>query len=678
VSEAVTRTEYPREPVVVSGLDIPLADGTRLAARVWLPNDAEQDPVPAVLEYLPYRLNDGTAVFDHTQMMHFAGNGYAGVRVDIRGTGESEGVCTDEYTQQEQADALEVIAWIAAQPWCTGAVGMMGYSWSGFNCLQAAALRPPQLKAIASCLASDDRFADDVHYRGGLVIPMDMVHWSTCMLGWQARPPDPEVVGERWRAMWLERLEQPPWVAHWLAHQRRDEYWVQGSVRDEPSRIEVPVMCVGGWTDGYTDSALRLMELLDVPRRALIGAWGHNDPVHAAPGPSVGILDEFVRWWDRWLRGIDNGIDREPMVVAWMQDPVTPAANLEHRPGRWVGETAWPAPSVAPRELWLGDGVLVSSCPDHEGTLRIGSVQTVGMDGGAWCADARSADLPLDQRADDARSLCFTSAPLAEPLEILGFPEARLVLAADRPAALVSARLCEVREDGSSLLVTRGQLNLCHRASHAEPIPVEPGVEMEVTVPMDSIAHRFAAGSRIRLSISPCYWPLAWPSPRPVTLELRHGSGARLVLPERAPPAPEPLTRMPDPPAEPEGLKGVENIRGGSGGGRSICHDLATGRSVLVFDWDCGGLNRLPNGIEYEDTSVARYSIVEGDPLSAEVRVDNTSLSQRGDWRITIESSGRMTCTETHFLVASRLEVHEGGSRIFARTWTDEFPRDHQ
>ena len=226
MSEAVTRTEYPREPVVMNGLEIPLADGTRLAARVWLPSDAEQHPVPAVLEYLPYRLNDGTAVFDHTQMMHFAGNGYAGVRVDIRGTGESEGVCTDEYTPQEQADALEVIAWIAEQPWCTGAVGMMGYSWSGFNCLQTAALRPPALKAIASCLASDDRFADDVHYRGGLVIPMDMVHWSTCMLGWQARPPDPEVVGERWLAMWLQRLEQTPWVAHWLAHQRRDAYWV--------------------------------------------------------------------------------------------------------------------------------------------------------------------------------------------------------------------------------------------------------------------------------------------------------------------------------------------------------------------------------------------------------------------------------------------------------------------
>ena len=326
------------------GVFIPLADGTRLAARIWLPEDADADPVPAVLEYLPYRLNDGTASGDHQQMSYFAGCGYAGVRVDIRGSGESDGVLPDEYTEQEQADCLEVIAWLAEQPWCTGAVGMMGYSWSGFNALQMAALRPPALKAIMSGYASDDRYADDVHYRGGLVAPMEMVHWSTCMHGWQARPPDPEIVGDRWRSMWLERLEQAPWIEHWLAHQRRDAYWQQGSVRDDYARIECPVLCVAGWTDGYSDAALRLLEGLAGPRRALIGPWGHNDPVHGVPGPAVGILDELVRWWDRWLKGVDSGIDGDPMLVAYLQDPVQPAANLAERPGRFVGEATWPSP----------------------------------------------------------------------------------------------------------------------------------------------------------------------------------------------------------------------------------------------------------------------------------------------------------------------------------------------
>ncbi len=669
-------SEFPRRPVVLTGLFIEMADGTRLAARVWLPDDADADPVPAVLEYLPYRLNDGTASGDHQQMVWFAGHGHAGVRVDIRGSGESEGLCPDEYTEQEQLDCLEVIAWIAAQPWCTGAVGMMGYSWSGFNSLQVAARRPPALKAIATCYASDDRFADDVHYRGGLVIPMDMLQWSVCMHGWQARPPDPEVVGERWRAMWLERLELEPWIGHWLAHQRRDEYWRQGSVRDDLGQIACPVLAVAGWTDGYRDSALRLMEGLDVPRRAIIGPWGHNDPVRGAPGPAVGILSELVRWWDRWLKGVDNGSDDEPMLVAYLQESVPPAANLAERPGRWIAEAAWPSPLGEERVLGLGDRTLGGPV-GAAGWLSVASVQTVGLDGGAWCADARSADLPVDQRVEDAHSLTFSSQPLDEPLELLGFPEARLVVSADRPLALVSARLCEERSDGTVLLVTRGQLNLCHRRSHAEPELLVPGEVVAATVVMDSIAHRFGAGSRLRLSISPCYWPLAWPSPEEATLTIGHGDGqSSLMLPVRPPRPEDSAMRALDAPAEPEPLV-TETLHPGSGGGRRIVRDLATGRTDLVFDWDCGGLTRLPNGIEYEDTSVATYSIHDGQPLSARVYVENTSTSARGDWKVEIRATGTMTCTASEFLTTSILDVSEDGAPLFSRTWEHRFPRDH-
>ena len=658
---------------VVSEHVIRLADGTRLAARSWLPDDVAT-PVPAVLEYLPYRLGDGTAASDHAQMGYFAGRGYAGVRVDIRGTGSSTGLCRDEYAAQEQADCLEVIDWIAAQPWCSGAVGMMGYSWSGFNCLQVAAHRPPALKAIASCYASDDRYADDVHYRGGLVIPMDMLHWSVTMHGWQARPPDPLVLGDGWRAEWLARLELEPWIAHWLAHQHRDAYWRQGSVRDEPARIACPVMCVGGWTDGYSDSALRLMELLEVPCRALIGPWGHNDPESGNPGPPAGVNAELVRFWDRWLKGIDP-IDGEPIVMAYVQESVRPQANRELRPGRWIGEPEWPSPRIGERLWSLGDGTLGDS--PSPGYRSIGSVQTVGLDGGAWCADGRSADLPLDQRAEDARSLTFTSEPLDVPLEMLGFAEARLSLRADRPAALVSARLCEVREDGSSLLVTRGQLNLCHRRSHADPQAVVPGEQMAVTVRMDAIGHRFAAGSRLRLSLSPCYWPLAWPSPEPVTLTVAHGAGSALALPVRTPGADEPSVRAPDAPSIGAAAFPSEHLHDGSGGGRAITRDLASGRTTLVFDWDCGGLDRMPNGMLYEDTSVATYTICDDDPLSARVEVITTIRSGRDGWRVDGTATGVMTCTAGEFIVISRLEVDEDGERIFEREWMHRFPRDH-
>jgi hypothetical protein len=242
--------------------------------------------------------------------------------------------------------------------------------------------------------------------------------------------------------------------------------------------------------------------------------------------------------------------------------------------------------------------------------------------------------------------------------------------------ALVSARLCEVQADGTSLLVTRGQLNLCHRAAHADAVALVPGEELEVTVPLDAIGHRFEAGTRIRLTISPCYWPLAWPSPEPVTLTLRHGGTAALVVPERPPRAEDARLRRLDPQEEPAALE-TTLLHGGSGGFRRIERDLASGRSELVFDWDCGGRTLLPNGIEYEDTSIARYSIVEGDPLSACVRVENTCGHGRGDWQVSIRATGTMTCTATTFVVTSELEVDEGATRVFARTWTHEFPRDH-
>src|ERR1700682_4918728 len=187
-------TEFPREVREIEHVLIPLRDGTRLAARIWLPEDAERDPVPAILEYLPYRKRDGTYDRDALTHPYFAGHGYAGVRVDIRGSGESDGLLSDEYSLREQDDALEVIEWLAAQPWCSGAVGMMGISWGGFNALQVAARRPPALKAIITVYSTDDRYADDIHYKGGCLLN-DNLWWGSIMLAYQGRPPDPLLYG---------------------------------------------------------------------------------------------------------------------------------------------------------------------------------------------------------------------------------------------------------------------------------------------------------------------------------------------------------------------------------------------------------------------------------------------------------------------------------------------------
>jgi len=676
VADVPVRTDYPYDVEVVEHVWVPLADGTRLAAKLWLPAGA--GPMPAVFCYLPYRKNDGVAAGDDQEMRYTAGHGYAGVRIDIRGTGDSDGIIEDEYSEQEQLDGVEAIAWIAAQPWCNGAVGMTGYSWGGFSSLQLAARQPPALKAVMSFYSSDDRYADDVHYRGGCLLGMEMLHWAVCMLAFNALPPDPRFVGDEWRERWLDRLERtPPFIEAWLAHQRRDEYWKHGSICEDYAAVSCPVYAVGGWTDGYTNTVLRLLEHLSVPRKGLIGPWGHNDPLRGVPGPPIGILQEQVRWWDRWLKGIDNGIDREPMLTAWLQDWVEPQQLLEHRPGRWVAEEVWPSPDVEHLELTLGAGTLdeAQDRSDSRSTRprQIAGSQLCGLESGAWCADGRSPDLPPDQGGEDALSLCWTSEPLVEPRSILGLPRAVLGLAADRPQALVSVRLCDVAPDGTSLLVTRGLLNLTHRDDRESPRPLVPGERYTVTVWLDAVGHRFPAGHRARLAVSPTYWPLAWPSPEPVTLTL---FGGQLVLPVRRDQPADAATALPEPEEPPP--YPVRTLEPGIGE-RWVEHDLASGRATLHFEWDLGGRVLLEeSGIELEQLSTNRYSIVDGDPLSALVEHELVNGVRRGDdWHARCVASGSMTSTATHFHVTTALEAYDRGTRAWERTWTFAMPRDN-
>ena len=672
--QARVRDDLPHAVRVVETEWVTLSDGTRLAARLWLPESAER--VPAILEYLPYRLSDGTQAGDHQQMTWFAGHGYGCARVDIRGTGNSDGIIEDEYSEQEQLDGLEVIGWLAAQPWCDGQVGMVGTSWSGFNGLQLAARTPPALGAVISIYASDDRYADDVHYRGGLVIPMDMAQWANCMLSWNALPPDPAIAGAGWRSQWRERLERTPhFVEHWLAHQRRDSYWRHGSACEHYERIRCPVMAIGGWTDGYTDAVLRLLEHLDVPRRGLIGPWGHNDPVHGVPAPAVGSLGECVRFFDRWLKGLPNGLDSEPMLTAWLQDSVPPRARYEERPGRWVAAGSWPPERAPGLRLHLAAGGTLAPEAGERDVPEMRGAQTTGLDGGAWCADGHSDDLPFDQRADDGRSLCFDSPPLDAPLEMLGHAVADLTLVSDRPLALVSVRLCEVLPGGASLLVTRGQLNLTHREGHDRVVPLVPGEPVAVRVPLDAIGHRFSSGSRLRVAVSPTYWPLAWPSPEPVTLGVVTGESAISLPLYDAANAPEPPALCP--PEEPPDYPMTDLVP--ARGARTITRELGSGRTELRFDWDLGGTKRDEvTGTEITFEADAVFEITEDDPLSARVVCTNvTAVRREADgWDGRSEARTEMTCDATSFHISGELRVLDGAEEAFVRTWSFAVPRD--
>jgi putative CocE/NonD family hydrolase len=403
--------QFPRKVREIENEWITMPDGCRLAARIWLPEDAGDDPVPAILEYLPYRKRDGTIERDHLTHPYFAGHGYACVRVDMRGSGDADGVLDDEYSPQELADGVEVINWIAAQDWCTGKVGMMGISWGGFNGLQIAALEPEPLKAIITLCSTDDRYADDIHYKGGCLINENL-GWGATMLAYSSRAPDPLLYGEGWYDAWMERLENEPFLAaRWLKHQRRDDYWKHGSVCEDYSRITAAVLAVGGWNDAYSNAIPRMLNGLTAPVKAIIGPWTHKYPHFAVPEPRIGFLQEALRWWDFWLKGEPTGVLRDPAVRAYIMDSYSPQGLPDRLPGRWIAEGAWPGPAVEPNRLYLTASGLGSE-PGEETTLTISSPQTVGRNGGEFCVIWLGPEFAGDQAADDAGSLTFDTAPL--------------------------------------------------------------------------------------------------------------------------------------------------------------------------------------------------------------------------------------------------------------------------
>jgi putative CocE/NonD family hydrolase len=668
---------FPHE-VVEDRLRIRMSDGTHLAGRVWRPTTSAARPVPAVLEFIPYRQRDLTAVRDSMHHPYLAGHGFAGVRVDLRGSGDSEGVLTDEYLERELCDAEEVLAWLAAQPWCSGRTGMMGISWGGFNALQVAARRPPSLGAIAAVSFTDDRYTDDVHYMGGCLLT-DNLSWASTMLAYNSCPPDPAVVGERWREMWHERLRGSGlWLAEWLRHQHRDDYWRHGSVCEDYAAIQVPVLAASGWADGYTNAVFRLLAALDVPRKGLVGPWSHKYPHLGQPGPAVGFLQELVRWWDRWLCDADNGVMDEPMLRIWMQESVPPSTAYEERPGRWVGEASWPSPQVHGVAHPLGDHRVLA--PDDRPAevperLTVSSPRSVGQFAGKWCSYNAPPDLPYDQREEDGGSLVFDGEVLAERLEILGVPMVELEFAVDRPVAMVAVRLSDVAPDGRATRISYGLRNLTHRDGHEQPEALVPGERYRVCVALKALAQALPPGHRLRLAFSTSYWPLAWPAPEPVTLTVFPGSSA-LHLPVRPDPG---AVELPVPfPGEPEVARAVAATPLVPGRQRwAVTRDLVDYTSALEVVKDLGVVRFDDIDLELARRADERYSWVADDVGSVRGEVTWTMGFARGDWAVETRTRTVLTSTPTDFRLHAQLDAYEGDERVFAHSWRLAIPRDH-
>jgi uncharacterized protein len=648
---------------------IPMSDGVRLATSLFVPDG--DGPWPAILEALPYRKDDDTATY-RSEYRRLAEAGYVVCRVDLRGTGSSEGIAEDEYPAVERTDLLTVIDWLATRDWSTGNVGMYGTSYSGFNSIHLAMERPSALKAIIPIYATDDRYADDVHDFGGALKQLDLVDYPTYMIAMNALPPVPSIYGEGWREDWERRVrDTEPWVLTWLAHQRFDDYWRFGSLRPDYDRIEAATMIVAGWADGYRNNTLRTLEQLRCPARLVIGPWAHASTDTSLPGPNIDLVPEMLRWWDRWLKGEDNGIDREPPIVLFAQRSTRPGHTRAEMRGEWRYEPAWPAERLRPTPFALSDAVGPATRDGSGDVLEVRG--DVGWTAWISCAGHLPWGQPDDQRPDEAFSLTYTWPALEEELEILGHARLSVTVTSSAPVAYLSAKLCDVFPDGASSLVSRAMLNLTHRDSREQPSPLEPGRPYDVTFDLEAASWTFEVGHRVRLDLAGTDWPNAWTPPEPLMLTIDRPS-ATLTLPVLD--GPTPATGSPSfaPP-----LRGAEAIpnRGHTGYDWRIEHDVPTGesRAVVGNHGDYPAKDEIPSFAErYAGTVTVRPD----DPGHASAHGEASFEMRWPEATCGASTTLDVRSDRGSYSVQIDLSVTENGEERWHRTWDRTFPRDHQ
>ncbi|CUH42881.1 CocE/NonD family hydrolase [Ruegeria atlantica] len=645
---------------------ITLPDGRRLAARLWLPDTG---PAAAILEYLPYRKRDGTAPRDETTHTTFAEAGYVCIRVDIAGTGDSEGQFDDEYSEQELHDGEEVIAWIAAQDWCDGHIGMIGISWGGFNGLQLAFRQPPALKAVVSVASTVDRYSDDIHFMGGCLLS-DNMNWGGQMFAYLTRPADPDLRAD-WREDWLTRLQSVPFsAADWLRHQTRDAFWKHGSVCEDWSAIQTPVLAITGWADAYVNAPTALAANLAVPTKAVIGPWEHRYP-HISKLDPADFHSEVIGWFDRWLKGQENGAEDLPAYRTYMQEHFNPTAHNSARQGRWIAETTWPSPHVSEQAWHLAQGGF--SREPATGTVAVTSPSHVGREGGYFCAGMRiDNELAGDQARDDALSVCFDSAPLQAPLELLGRAKLKFRFSVDRPVAQLVARLCDVSPVGVSQRISYRPLNLCHYRSHETPESLRPGEIYEAEIVLNECAHYLREGHVLRLALSTSYWPIVWPAPHSAEVTM-HLQDCTLHLPVRE--VTHEVQASEPGPAQNYPVLAGEQLRPPSAQSERT---VTKNGQVVLETFDDYGKSRDP----YHDLIVGsdvrmRYCIHPDDPTTAHFETAWSFSFEREDWQVAISTECRMTCDAQNFYLYRKLRATEGADEIevLTKEWSETVPR---
>jgi predicted acyl esterase len=670
---ANTQTSTPPSyEVKLEHVWIPMKDGVRLAADLYMPVGGKPgEKFPAIFKYDPYRKDDNEDIIEECALAkYFVARGYVSACVDIRGTGQSEGHTPNrEYSEQELSDGEEIIAWLASQGWSSGAVGIFGASWSGFNGLQLAMRHPPALKAIISAVSTERIYDEDCHYYFGMMNSGDSYNFG--IDSENPRSPSPNFLTDEKTLQ--NRFDNPPWTLLWLRHQRDDAFW------HEPERpldsIRIPIFLTGGFVDGYRDTIPRLLRELKSPVKAIMGPWEHAFPHEAGVGPDIEWRELAVRWLDQWLKGRDTGVSSEPKLAVYMRHSYPPDPTLMEIPGEWRSEKSWPPQDQKIQSLYLKDNhSLDAESTSTPAVHSLKYVPSIGIDVGL-----EAFDLQPDQRPVDAFSLVYDSAPVKADGAILGMPEVHLQASATAPLANWFARLSDVAPDGSVTLITFGGLNGTQRESMADPRDLEPNRTYTLRVSMRFTSWVFTAGHRIRLSISNAQWPMFWPTPYAMTTSLYLGGDepSRLLLPTVPTTGPLPPPHF-GPVAQSDWPSSPQSASPNTPAW--TLHRSEFGTPVTIESGRREGWSRpqkWPWGTYY-GRGFRKFEVQDDHPELASYVGNNDFRVQLPNRELIWHTEWDLHSDRTNFYYLLKRELRENGKVIREKEWKETIPRDHQ
>lgn len=629
-----------------------MKDGVRIATTLLKPQrQFPGEKFPVLIEMQPYRKDDLFLARDYALHSYFARNGYVVIKADVRGTGSSTGRLPDrEYSERELSDAVALVEHYAAEPWSTGAVGMFGISWSGFNALQTALRAPPALKAVLAAHASDDLFHDDVHFLDG------NFHIDEYELGIEndlslPRSPDYRLDAEYFR----DRFNREPWFLRYKREQKDGPFWRKESLLGQYERLKVPAFLIGGLLDGYRDTLAHALDFSAGPVFALLGPWNHAWPNNGDVCPCFEWRDDALRWWDFWLKGVGS-----PPPLGELASFQRDSANT----GRWFS-IPWRSrqPKTVRYHFTSPFGLALQPTLDPT-EVALTTEPAAGITTGYWWGDETG-----DLREDAQLKTGFESEPLNAPLSIIGTPVVRIRAASDQPWVHWAVQLEDRAPDGTLTLITGAVLNSSQATSRQYPSSIPQNIFFDFKIPLHFTTWTFQPGHRIRLSISHAQFPMVWSAPH-LTRSRVDLRASNLELP-LLPPEAVLSHNYEDAPGPIDSYPGLEAELWRWPHTHTVTRE-PNGISRVV--WKADKIFRL-DGQDYSFFEETEYSTHSRTPKDAQFNGRAGHRVQIGARRIEVLTDIDVSATETDFKIIFSRTAIENGRTLKQKTWRETVPR---